>query len=69
MNSSRLSRTRATVVQVTNLGLTVKDSPQNTLVFVTRLDNALPVEGAKVSVVLTDAPRSQGYGYGYGRRA
>ncbi len=44
-------RTRATVVQVTNLGLTVKDSPQNTLVFVTRLDNALPVEGAKVSIV------------------
>ncbi len=44
-------RTRATVVQVTNLGLTVKDSPQNTLVFVTRLDNALPVEGAKVSLV------------------
>jgi alpha-2-macroglobulin len=44
-------RTRATVVQVTNLGLTVKDSPQNTLVFVTRLDNALPVEGAKISLV------------------
>jgi uncharacterized protein YfaS (alpha-2-macroglobulin family) len=44
-------KTRATVVQVTNLGLTVKDSPQNTLVFVTRLDNALPVEGAKVSLV------------------
>ncbi len=44
-------RTRATVVQVTNLGLTVKDSPQNTLVFVTRLDNALPVDGAKVSIV------------------
>ena len=44
-------RTRATVVQVTNLGLTVKDSPQNTLVFVTRLDTAAPVEGAKVSIV------------------
>jgi uncharacterized protein YfaS (alpha-2-macroglobulin family) len=44
-------RTRATVVQVTNLGLTVKDSPQNTLVFVTRLDNAQPVEGATVSLV------------------
>jgi uncharacterized protein YfaS (alpha-2-macroglobulin family) len=45
------ARTRATVVQVTNMGLTVKDSPLNTLVFVTRLDNALPVEGAKVSIV------------------
>ncbi len=44
-------KTRATVVQVTNLGLTVKDSPQNTLVFVTRLDTALPVEGATVSIV------------------
>ena len=30
---------RASLVQVTNLGITVKDSPQNTLVFVTRLDN------------------------------
>ena len=29
----------------------MKDSPQNTLVFVTRLDNALPVDGAKVSIV------------------
>ncbi len=34
---------RATLVQVTNLGLTVKDSPQNTLVFVTRLDTGAPV--------------------------
>ena len=47
-------KTRATVVQVTNLGLTVKDSPQNTLVFVTRLDDAAPVEGAKVSIVTLD---------------
>ena len=37
------SRPIATVVQVTNLGITVKDSPQNTLVFVTRLDNGAPV--------------------------
>ena len=29
---------RASLVQVTNLGISVKDSPQNTLVFVTRLD-------------------------------
>jgi alpha-2-macroglobulin len=41
---------RATVVQVTNLGLTVKDSPHRTLVFVTRLDNGAPVEGARVAV-------------------
>jgi uncharacterized protein YfaS (alpha-2-macroglobulin family) len=46
--------TRATVVQVTNLGITVKDSPQNTLVFVTRLDNGAPVPGAKVSIVRVD---------------
>ena len=45
---------RASVVQVTNLGVTVKDSPQNTLVFVTKLDNAAPVEGAKVSIVNRD---------------
>ncbi len=41
-------------MQVTNLGVTVKDSPQNTLVFVTRLDNAAPVAGAKVSIVNRD---------------
>jgi alpha-2-macroglobulin len=46
--------TRASLVQVTNLGVTVKDSPQNTLVFVTRLDNAAPVAGAKVSIVNRD---------------
>ena len=46
--------TRASVVQVTNLGITVKDSPQNTLVFVTRLDNGAPVPGARVSIVRTD---------------
>ena len=43
--------TRATLVQVTNLGLSVKDSPQNTLVFVTRLDNGSPVPSARVSIV------------------
>ena len=45
---------RASLVQVTNLGVTVKDSPQNTLVFVTRLDNGAPVAGAKVSIVNRD---------------
>ncbi|MEK6375084.1 MAG: MG2 domain-containing protein [Acidobacteriota bacterium] len=44
----------ATVVQVTNLGISVKDSPQNTLVFVTRLDDAKPVAGAKVSIRTPD---------------
>ena len=39
--------TRASIVQVTNLGITVKDSPQNTLVFVTRLDTGAPVPGAR----------------------
>ncbi len=39
-----------TIVQVTNLGLSVKDSPQNTLVLVSRLDNAAPVAGAKVTI-------------------
>lgn len=45
--------TRASIVQVTNLGITVKDSPQNTLVFVTRLDTGAPVAGAAVSIVRT----------------
>ena len=46
--------TRASIIQVTNLGITVKDSPQNTLVFVTRLDTGAPVPGANVSIVRTD---------------
>ncbi len=45
---------KASVVQVTNLGLTVKDSPQNTLVLVTRLDDAEPVAGATVSIRTLD---------------
>ena len=48
------SRVRASIVQVTNLGITVKDSPQNTLVFVTALDSGVPVPGAKVSIVRLD---------------
>jgi alpha-2-macroglobulin len=46
--------THASVIQVTNLGITVKDSPQNTLVFVTRLDTGAPVPGAAVSIVRRD---------------
>ncbi|RPJ76305.1 MAG: hypothetical protein EHM24_02540, partial [Acidobacteria bacterium] len=48
------SRVRASVVQVTNLGISVKDSPSNTLVFVTRLDTGAPVPGAAVSIVRLD---------------
>jgi len=44
----------ASIVQVTNLGISMKDSPQNTLVFVTRLDNGKPVAGADVSIVRLD---------------
>ncbi len=42
---------RSTVVQATNLGLTVKDSPLNTLVFVTSLDTGAPVAQARVTIV------------------
>ena len=48
------NRERSTIVQVTNLGINVKDSPGNTLVFVTRLDTGVPVPGATVSIVRTD---------------
>jgi alpha-2-macroglobulin len=44
----------ASIVQVTNLGITVKDSPESTLVFVTRLDTGTPVGGANVSIVRLD---------------
>jgi len=43
-----------TIVQVTNLGISVKDSPLNTLVLVSRLDTAAPVAGAKVSIRTVD---------------
>jgi len=45
--------TRATIVQATNLGISVKDSPQSTLVFVTRLDNGEAVADANVAIVNT----------------
>jgi alpha-2-macroglobulin len=45
---------RSTIVQVTNLGITIKDSPQSTLAFVTRLDNGAPVAGATVTLINTD---------------
>jgi uncharacterized protein YfaS (alpha-2-macroglobulin family) len=40
----------STVVQSTNLNISVKDSPQNTLVLVTRLEDAKPVADANVSI-------------------
>lgn len=40
----------ASLVQVTNLGISVKDSPDNTLIFVTRLDDGAAVPGAKVTI-------------------
>lgn len=46
--------THSTLVQVTNLGINVKDSPQNTLIFVTRLDDGAPVAGANVSIRTMD---------------
>jgi uncharacterized protein YfaS (alpha-2-macroglobulin family) len=45
---------RSTIVQVTNLGISVKDSPQSTLVFVTRLDTAAPVADAAVTILNTE---------------
>ena len=50
----RKDRVRASMIQVTNLGITVKDSPHNTLIFVTRLDDGKPVAGARVSIVRLD---------------
>jgi alpha-2-macroglobulin len=44
----------ATLVQVTNLGVSVKDSPLNTLVMVTTLDKGAPVEGAEVEIRTID---------------
>lgn len=43
----------STIVQVTNLGITVKDSPQGSLVLVTRLDNGEAVPDAQVTFVNT----------------
>ncbi|HEV7238903.1 MAG TPA: alpha-2-macroglobulin family protein [Thermoanaerobaculia bacterium] len=40
----------STLVQSTNLGISVKDSPQNTVILVTRLEDAKPVAGANVSI-------------------
>ena len=43
--------TARALLQVTNLGISVKASPRSTLVFVTRLDSGLPVRDARVAIV------------------
>ena len=53
-NAENRQSVKSSIVQVTNLGITVKDSPQNTLIFVTRLGNGAPVSAARVSIVRTD---------------
>jgi len=45
---------KSTLVQVTNLGISVKDSALNTLILVTRLDNGQPVQGADVEIRTLD---------------
>ncbi len=44
----------ASLIQVTNLGISVKDSPLNTLAMVTELDTGKPVEGAEVEIRTVD---------------
>ena len=53
MRSSGPLGVRRRLVQVTNLGITVKESPQSTLVFVTSLDRGVPVHDARVAIVDT----------------
>ena len=48
------SRRHSSLIQVTNLGVSVKDSPLNTLVFVTRLDDGAPAAGVNVSIRTID---------------
>lgn len=45
---------RSSVIQFTNLGITLKYSPVNFLVFVTRLDDGAPVPGATVRLRTSD---------------
>jgi hypothetical protein len=44
-------RPQNSILQVTNLGISLKDSPASTLVFVTRLDTGAAVPGANVAIV------------------
>ena len=60
---SQQRRDNSTIVQVTNLGISVKYSPQNTLVFVTRLDNGdAPGRARKRRKELGRTPAAQGVG-------
>jgi alpha-2-macroglobulin len=47
---SRFVPIRSTLLQVTNIGLSVKDSPVGTLAWVTALDTAEPIAGARVTI-------------------
>jgi len=48
------SRRHSSLIQVTNLGVSVKDSPLNTLILVTRLDDGAPVAGVNSSIRTID---------------
>jgi hypothetical protein len=52
-HAKAVPRDKSTLIQVTNLGISVKDSPQSTLIFVARLDNGEAVGEAAVSIVDT----------------
>ena len=45
---------RSSIVQVTNLGISVKDSRGSSLIFVTALDSGDPVADARVSIIKPD---------------
>ncbi|TAK15863.1 MAG: hypothetical protein EPO35_06385, partial [Acidobacteria bacterium] len=49
------TRVSSTVVQVTNIGLTVKDGPASTLIFATRLDNGQAEPDVNVSLIDLDS--------------
>jgi uncharacterized protein YfaS (alpha-2-macroglobulin family) len=52
--SPYMRRAQSNLLQVTNLGLTVKAAPQSTLAFVTRLDTGEPVAGVNVAILGTE---------------
>ena len=51
VNPWPLPQRARSVVQVTNLGITLKQAPDAGLVFVTRLDTGAPVDNARVAIV------------------
>lgn len=52
---------RGVVAQVTELAISAKISPHGSLVWVTRLGTAAPVEGARVSIARPDGSRADGF--------